>query len=879
MQIDMDLKASLFDFASRCSPVVFYVAEPEEGWPLSFVSENCEAVLGHRAVDLAGNPGLLNSRIHPDDRAHARPTLKTLRAAGAFTKEFRLADKSGDYRWYRDEGQLRSVSGREIIIGCLIEITPEKRESFSMDGSQDLVRHVLEACPVPLRMTRLENGEILYESPSSKAAYGSPIDDAPKMVLDHYVNPSDRDAYVNHLVQHGYVDNHVVEFRRADGSKYPGLVSANLINLQGSKVIVSTTIDLTERLEKETEIRRARETLEDAIEALSEGFALYDKDDRLIICNRRYREIHSSFADMLVPGMSWVELMQKEADSGFYVGAIGREQEWVVDRLKARRELQTGLEYEQTDGRWIEGANQYTRQGGVVVTLSDITERKKHEQELRESENLVRRVLEACPVPITMNHVESGDILYQSPAALELYTGSRTENKPSVLSRWADISQRQAYLDTILATGAIDGWEIERVKHDGSKFWALESGRLVEYQGQRVIVSSVLDLTERREKDAEIERQREALHQSEKLSALGELLAGVSHELNNPLSVLVGQAQLLKETVADREVMHRAEKINEAADRCARIVKSFLSMARQEPIASQPTDINDVIVSALEVTAYGLRASDINVELELASELPPVMLDSDQFRQVVTNLLVNAQHALEQTQHERTLTITTRENPGEGTVALLVADNGPGISSDLQKRIFEPLFTTKEVGRGTGIGLALCNRIVGTHGGSIRVESGLGEGAAFIVNLPAANRRTEAESNVGVRSADNSGVRVLLIDDEPSVADVIAEILKSDGHNVQIVHSGEEALKALAKADYDVLLCDLRMPNLDGPGLYRRLLAERPELVERMGFLTGDTLGARAREFLRTVDCPFIEKPVTVSDAREIVSDILSVSS
>ena len=661
------------------------------------------------------------------------------------------------------------------------------------------------------------------------------------------------------------------EYQQADGR---WVQCAHQVTRQGG--IVVTLTDITDRKTREQDLRTARETLEDAIESLLEGFAIWDANDALVMCNSTYKELNSVCADILQPGVKWSDLIRTGAERGQFMNAEGRVDEFVTEWTRTRTRDHTGFEIQHADGRWFVGSSYRTRQGGRAGVRIEITERKEMEETLRESENLVRRVLEASPVPVTMNRVESGEILYESPSSKELYAKGKDRHQPGVLGRWADISQRKNYLDALLDTGAIDNWEIERVKHDGSTFWALESARMIEFQGEQVIVSSVLDLTERREKDAEIERQREALHQSEKLSALGELLAGVSHELNNPLSVLVGQAQLLAETVSDSEITHRTEKISEAANRCARIVKSFLAMARQEPARSRPLDINTVVETALEVTAYALRSADIYVELKLAPDLPQVMVDPDQFGQVVTNLLVNAQHALEEIEAERRLTIETHANASGGSVFLIVRDNGPGIPAELQKRIFEPLFTTKDVGAGTGLGLALCHRIVSTHGGSLGVESEPGEGANFIISLPRSGAKAKPDKRRAARRRADGSARVLVIDDEPEVATVIAEILQVDGHQVDIAHSGKQALQAIARTDFDVLLCDLRMPHLDGPGLFRRLEKERPELRDRMGFLTGDTLGRRAREFLRTAGCPFIEKPVMTEEVRELMSELMS---
>lgn len=739
-----------------------------------------------------------------------------------------------------------------------------------------MIRRVLEACSVPVTMNTLESGRVIYESPAAEALYSGGKGKPPSTAGKRWAKPAKRKDYVGGLRQKGFVEGYEIEFKRSDGTTFPGLASGRLIDYQGEDVVVSSVIDLTDQKAREAELREARETLEDAIESLSEGFSIWDAEDRLVMCNSRYKDINSVCSDILVPGLTWEELVRTGAERGQFANALGRVEEFMAESKKSHGPGRgTGFEYQHVDGRWFAGFSQKTRQGGRVGVRSEITERKQMEQALRSSEELVRRVLEACPVPVTMNHIESGEILYESPAAKELYAGDPHTDQGAVLQRWANLDDRQKYIDALRETGRIDGWEIEKVKHDGTTLWTLESARLIDFRDEQVIVSSVLDLTERHEKDAEIARQREALHQGEKLSALGELLAGVSHELNNPLSVLVGQAQLLHETTADSEFAHRAEKISEAANRCARIVKSFLAMARQEPAQIRPSDINDVVVSALEITAYALRSSDIEVDLVLGSKLPPVMLDPDQFNQVVTNLIVNAQHALDDIDNARSLKIETSYDRQRRSVILAVSDNGPGIPDDVQTRIFEPLYTTKEVGVGTGIGLALCHRIVATHGGSVRVESQPGEGARFIISLPRSGTDPSGDDDVTIDRAGEHPVRILVVDDEPDVAAVIAEILESDGHEVDVAHSGEDALKAISETSFDIILTDLRMPHLDGPGLYRRLETERPDLRDRIGFLTGDTLGQRAREFLRGADCPFIEKPVTAEELRELVSGFL----
>ena len=253
--------------------------------------------------------------------------------------------------------------------------------------------------------------------------------------------------------------------------------------------------------------------------------------------------------------------------------------------------------------------------------------------------------------------------------------------------------------------------------------------------------------------------------------------------------------------------------------------------------------LNATIEEALEIVAYGLRTADIEVVRALAPDLPPVWADGDQLHQVFANLFVNAQQALQSVPPPRRLTITSDFDAE--AVRIEVADNGPGVPAEIAHRVFEPFFTTKPQGVGTGVGLSVCHGIVAAHGGEIRLEPPDGQGARFVVRLP----RTAAEAAEAPAPspclAGGAAARILVVDDEPEVGQLLLDILERDGHRVDRASSGREALERLAEREVDLILSDLRMPDLDGPALYRELAARRPELLARLVFVTGDTLGRR----------------------------------
>jgi two-component system NtrC family sensor kinase len=375
-------------------------------------------------------------------------------------------------------------------------------------------------------------------------------------------------------------------------------------------------------------------------------------------------------------------------------------------------------------------------------------------------------------------------------------------------------------------------------------------------------VLNIRDITDQLHAEAELARQRDALHQSEKLSALGGLLAGVAHELNNPLAVVVGRSSQLESCLADAGQRETAGAIRRAAERCARIVKTFLAMARQQAPRRQATDLNAVILGALDMLGYSLRSGGVEVLTRLQSGLPPVQADADQLGQVFLNLFANAQHALAEVDGPRRLTVVSLRDAETGQVRVRVEDSGPGIPPDLRSRIFEPFFTTKDVGEGTGVGLAVSLGIVQSHGGALELaDTPAGQGACFVVSLPVAAGHAAVPETEQRRQPSAGGLRILVADDEVEIAEILRDILAPAGHAVSLAHNGSEALERLAQGDYDLVFSDLKMPDMDGPALYREIAARHPGLAKRVVIVTGDTLGGAARRFLDDTGLPVVDKP------------------
>jgi len=399
-------------------------------------------------------------------------------------------------------------------------------------------------------------------------------------------------------------------------------------------------------------------------------------------------------------------------------------------------------------------------------------------------------------------------------------------------------------------------------------------------ESRQALETSNADLEDKvRERTRALQDAHAQLIQAEKMSVVGQLVSGVAHELNNPLAGVLGYSQLLQRKGVQGDIARGLQKIESEAERCKRIVQNLLIFARKHKPQKSLVDLNAVVESTLELRAYHLKVDNVTVVRDLEAGLPRTMADMNQMQQVLLNMINNAQHAMADIVRQRVLTLRSRHR--DGRIVIAISDTGSGIPPEHLPRVFDPFFTTKEVGRGTGLGLSICYGIVQEHRGSIDVRSQPDAGTTFTIDLPIQADESGAEpeamslQEVMGGSPTRKG-RILLVDDEKSILDVIGDVLRMDGHNVETTTSGSTALGRVRQERFDVILSDLKMPGMSGQELFERLAEIDGSLSKRLVFTTGDLASPETLDFLERTGNPYLQKPFDLNSVRRLVQAMLS---
>ena len=449
--------------------------------------------------------------------------------------------------------------------------------------------------------------------------------------------------------------------------------------------------------------------------------------------------------------------------------------------------------------------------------------------------------------------------------------------RPFEPERFVDPLVRAAFFARLERDGAVTDYLLRLRRADDTPFWAEVTAAVDDAPDSpaRRLSALVRDVSERRRMEDQNRDVSQQVLQAEKLAALGQTVSGVAHELNNPLATILTWSERLAARPLDPATKRGVETILGEAERAAKIVRNLLTFSRKRHTTRTMVDVNQVVRETLALRAYEQRVSNITTLDGLATGLPRVFADPHHLKQVLLNLVINAEQAMLSAHGRGTLVTRSWLEAERDVVVLELNDDGPGMPDEVQPKIFDPFFTTKAVGKGTGLGLSVAYAIVQDHGGQLRVESAAGGGTSFFIELPAGGEGRPAAERVPEQPVgDGGGAAVLVVEDEPALATAVVEVLTDAGYRVDRAGDGREALDRVHATVYDLVVCDLKMPRMDGRAFYQEVARSTPRLARRILFVTGDVAGTDAERFLAESGCRWLAKPFRLGELLRAVREL-----
>jgi PAS domain S-box-containing protein len=736
-------------------PEIVYMAEAQPPYGVVYLGPQARR-LGYWIEDGRSAPALWSDLVHPEDRQRVLGEIESARGKkDRFEIQYRVVKRDGSVRWIHDRGTLLlDTEGKPLYWqGLLADITERKRAEEELRRSEERYRAFVEQSSEaiwcfeyekPLSMELSEEDQIEH---AYKYGYLAECNDAMARMYglsradeiigarlgDLLIRSDPRNIeYLQSFIRSGYrlLD---AETREADKD---GKIRYFLNNLVG--VIEDGFVarawglqrDITESRQMEVALRASERRFRLLIEGSSDIITIITGDGVI-----RYE----SPSVERVLGYKPEELIEKSAFTIVHPDDAQKVSDAIAEVLKENRSTQS-VEFRalHKDGSWrtVEAVGMNLMDdpviAGIVVNSRDVTERKQMEAALRRSESDYRNLFENANDSILIFETDSEIILEANKKACETYGFAREELIGMSLKLLTkDVKRGEQQIRQLIETGYTKNFETLHFRKDGTPINILGGGSLIEYRGKTAVMAIARDITD-------VKKLQQQLIQADKLAALGQMIAGVAHELNNPLTSVIGFTQLmLLERSLDGQLRESLEIVRHEAERTRKIVQNLLSFSRQHKPSRTEVDINELLDNTLDLRAYEMGVNNISVHRNYG-QLPNVMIDEHQMQQVFLNIIINAEHAMHLHHLGGTLTLTTafEKSASNNCVRIIIEDDGPGIATENLDRLFDPFFTTKPVGQGTGLGLSIAYGIIKEHGGSIRVESSPGQGARFIIELP-----------------------------------------------------------------------------------------------------------------------------------------------
>lgn len=836
----------------------------------TYVSREAEHLLGYPVERWIREPGFWPDHMHPDDRDRALALREHASPRGEpHSFEYRMIAADGRTVWLCDIVRTVVIAGEPQLAGVMVDVTEahEARETLR------LYNRVMEAVNEGIVVTDAQKPDnpVIFVNPAFERLTGYAAAEVLGRNCRFLQGPETDPAAVAEIAAamraEKPVATELLNFR-ADGTRFWNRLALSPVPDSRGRVthFVGVQRDVTEQKRAAAGLAAAEAHYRRLVATAPQTIYALDQEGR-------FTELNA--AGELLTGRSLDDLRGSHFGGLIDAPELPRAEE-AVGRLLTRQadtvEVELHIVRPTGEKRLVSIAASAVVDEGVVTGVHgvarDITEERHRERQVR----LLASALDGLQQQGICIVDDEGRVLYANRARARLLGHDPDGPAPGPAAFLPDDAARAEFREItaeVRRSGTWSGRLRQRRLSDGTVVvHDMIVGRVQE-EGRALFFIIAQDASE------QIVREQH-LRRVERLAGMGTLIAGVAHELNNPLSAVLGFTRLLlldPRPDAEREDL---ETIAREAERMAKIVSDLRLIVRdtQEGGTRARVDLNDVAAHVLKTRAYALHTRNIEVRQDLAEALPAVLADRGQMEQLLLNLVVNAEQAMAESEGERRVIVRTRAT-AEG-VSMSVVDSGPGIPPDQLERIFDPFFTTKPPGEGTGLGLSLVHSITREHGGEIRVESEPGKGTAFRVDFRGAPAAAVHDDADGGAAPAVEPLRVLVVDDEETIRRVTSRLLHRRGHTVDQAADGEQALRMLdgPAPGYDVIVSDLRMPGMGGGELLKRLRARNEGLERRVLFLTGDTASPDALLRLTEGSVPVLAKPGGLRDLARMVEQI-----
>jgi PAS domain S-box-containing protein len=644
-----------------------------------------------------------------------------------------------------------------------------------------------------------------------------------------------------------------------------------------SQAIGNANLHTQVKLVEET-LRQSEENLKTYLESAPDGVYISDLKGTFLYGNKKAEELTGYEREELI-GNSFLKLKLLLAKDLVEAGKLLA--------LNAMRRPTGPDEFElmRKDGShiWVEINTTPIKQGKKVMVIGsvrDITERKRVEEKLRANERELETLLYFLPGIVFYKDTNDHLLRCNHNFALSLgksykeVVGKTTDELFPKQAEDMKGDDREVIESGLPKMGIIEPFDTPW----GSRWTQTSKMPVQDDKGNVVgligIASDITELLKAEEEKRQLEHKAQL---SSRLASIGEMASGIAHEINNPLTGVIGFAELLmaRKDIPD-DVRKDLEIIDDGARRTSEIVRRLLTFARQDKAERNYVNINEIIETTLRLRAYEMETGNIKVKTYLDPDLPKTMAAGGQLQQVFLNLIINAESEMKRAHGKGNMLIRTERK--DNTIRISFTDDGHGIPKENLERIFDPFFTTKKVDEGTGLGLSVCYGIVTDHNGRIYAKNEKGKGATFIVELPIVTK----ESPLGAtepyveKPKKVAKSRILVIDDELGVREFLSRLLTDEGHEVETVDNARDALEKIEKERYNLILLDIKMPDISGIEVYQRAREIAQSLARRVVFITGDVMAPDTKNFLFKSKASYITKPFDPKLLKNEIERILS---